>query len=462
VSPELVAVQGGVPTTKWQQPFDASLTDVFQVQGDIAGRVADALNLAMGSTQRETLKEKPTANLAAYDAYLKGEAASQGIGVNDPPSLRQAIAYYEQAVALDSTFLLAWAQLARANAWYYSAGTPIPAAAEGAKRASDRAIKLGPGRPESQLALGNYHALVRNEPAAALAAYEAGLRGAPDNADLLTASALVEESLGRWDQAVAHLRRAQTLDPRSVLTARRLAAAYIWLRRYPEALAAADRALALAPTNLAVIEFRAMVPLAQGDLAGARAVIAAVPPEVEPTALTAFFGVYADLYWVLDDAQQLLLLRLPPSAFDDDRANWGLVLAQTYHLRGDFAKARAYADSARIGFEDHIRAAPNDAQQHALLGLSLAIMGGRKAEAIREGQRAVELNPTSQDGFAGPYQQHQLARIYTLTGEPDKAIDQLEDLLKVPYNLSSGLLRVDPNFAPLRKNPRFQKLIAAQ
>jgi TolB-like protein len=462
VSPELVAVQGGVPTTKWQQPFDASLTDVFQVQGDIAGRVADALNLAIGSTQRETLKEKPTANLAAYDAYLKGEAASQGIGVNDPPSLRQAIAYYEQAVALDSTFLLAWAQLARANAWYYATGTPVPAAAEGAKRAADRAVKLGADRPESQLALGNYQAMVRNEPAASLAAYEAGLKSAPDNADLLTASALVEETLGRWDAALTHLKRAQSLDPRAVLTARRLAAAYIWLRRYPEALAAADRAVALAPTNLAVIEFRAMVSLAQGDLAGARAVIAAVPPEVEPTALAAFFGVFADLYWVLDDAQQLLLLRLPPSAFDDDRANWGIVLAQTYYLRGDFTKARAYADSARLGFEDHIRAAPGDAQQHALLGVSLAIMGGRKAEAIREGQRAVEILPISQDGFAGPYQHHQLARIYVLTGEPDKAIDQLEALLKVPYNLSPGLLRIDPNFAPLRKNPRFQKLIAAQ
>jgi len=157
-----------------------------------------------------------------------------------------------------------------------------------------------------------------------------------------------------------------------------------------------------------------------------------------------------------------LLLRLPPSAFDDDRANWGIVLAQTYYLRGDFTKARAYADSARLGFEDHIRAAPSDAQQHALLGVSLAIMGGRKAEAIREGQRAVEILPISQDGFAGPYQHHQLARIYVLTGEPDKAIDQLEALLKVPYNLSPGLLRIDPNFAPLRKNPRFQKLIAAQ
>ena len=152
VSPELVAVAGGVPTTKWQQPFDASLTDVFQVQGDIASRVADALNLAIGTTQRESLKEKPTASLAAYDAYLKGEATSQGIGVNDPPSLRQAITYYEQAVALDSTFLLAWAQLSRANAWYYATGTPVPAASEAAKRGAERAIQLGPTRPESQLA----------------------------------------------------------------------------------------------------------------------------------------------------------------------------------------------------------------------------------------------------------------------------------------------------------------------
>jgi TolB-like protein/Flp pilus assembly protein TadD len=459
VSPELVAVAGGVPTTKWQQPFDASLTDVFQVQADIAGRVADALNLAIGTTQRESLKEKPTANLAAYDAYLKGEATSQGIGVNDPASLRQAIAYYEQAVALDSTFLLAWAQLARANAWYYGTGTPIPAAAEGAKRAADRAVQLGPGRPEAQLALGNYHSLVRGESAAALAAYEAGLKAAPDNADLLTASALVEESLGRWDAALDHLKRAQRLDPRSVLTARRLGAAYIWLRRYPEALAAADRALALSPTNLSVIEFRAMVPLAQGDLAGAQAVIRAVPPEVEPTALAAFFAVYADLYWVLDDSRQELLLRLPPSAFDDDRANWGIVLAQTYYLRGDLRVARAYADSARLAFEEHIRAAPDDAQQHALLGVALAIMG-RKADAIREGQRAVALLPISQDAFAGPYTQHQLARIYVLTGEPEKALDQLGPLLKVPYNLSPGLLRIDPNFAPLRKNPRFQALVA--
>ena len=461
VSPELVAVASGVATTKWQQPFDASLTDVFQVQADIAGRVADALNLALGSTQRETLKEKPTANLAAYDAYLKGEAASQNLGIYDAASLRLAISYYEQAVALDSTFLQAWVQLARANSWYIGTGTPGPSAYDGARRATDRAVQLGPGRPESHLALGSYYASARGDPAAALAEFESGLRTAPDNADLLTASALVEESLGRWEAALEHFKRAQTLDPRSVLTARRLAGAYIWLRRYPEALAAADRAIALAPTNLSVIQFRAMVPLGQGDLAGARAVIDAVPAEVEPTALAVFFGVYADQYWVLSEEQQRLLLRLPPSAFDNDRANWGIVRAQTYALHGDLKNQRIYADSARLAFLEHLQAAPDDPQQHALYGLALAYLG-RKADAIREGQRSVELLPIARDGFAGPYMQHQLVRIYLLVGEPEKALDALEPLLKVPYSLSAGMLRIDPNFTSVRKNPRFQALIAQQ
>jgi serine/threonine-protein kinase len=462
VSPELVAVgAGSAPTTKWQEPFDASLTDVFQVQADIAGRVADALNVALAPPQKQVLEERPTANIAAYDAYLKGEAASQHIGVNDPVRLRQAIGYYEQAVALDSTFVQAWAALGRANAWYYSSGAPILAAAEAARRAADRAVQLGPGRPEGQLALGDYHALVHLEYPEALAAYQVALKAAPANADLLTASALVEQSLGRWDSALVHLQRAQSIDPRSVLTARRLAATLIWLRRYPEARAAAERAIALAPDNLGVIEFRAMVPLAQGDLAGARAIMAAAPSDVEPTALAAYFAVYADLYWVLDDAQQQLVLRLTPTAFDNDRANWGLVLGQIHHLRGDGAKARVYADSARVAFEEHLRNSPDDPQQHALYGVALALLG-RKADAVREGQRAVQLLPISKDGFAGPYVQHQLARIYVLIGEPEKALDQLEPLLRIPYNLSPGLLSIDPNFAPLRNNPRFQRLLAAR
>src|SRR4029077_11021701 len=137
--------------TKWQESFDASLPDVFQVQADIAGKVASALNGARGESAsrdraaqpaadpRRPLAAKPTANLAAYDAYLKGEAASLGMAVRDPASLRRAIGFYEQAVALDSAFIPAWAQLARARAVLYSNSTPVPTLAAEARQAAERA-----------------------------------------------------------------------------------------------------------------------------------------------------------------------------------------------------------------------------------------------------------------------------------------------------------------------------------
>jgi len=460
VSPELVRVEpGAAPTTKWQQGFDASLTDVFQVQADIATKVATALNAALGDSVRHELAAKPTENLVAYDAYLKGEAASQGLAVADPASLRRAVGFYRQAVALDSGFVLAWAQLSRAYATLYFNGTPTSELAAQAREAANHAHALGPDRPEGELALGEYYRSVQQDNAQSLAACEAGLKLAPNNVDLLVTAALAEQGLGDWDAALAHLTKASALDPRSANTARRTASALLRLRRYPEARAAADRGLALAPTNLLIIEQKAMVALAEGDLPGARAVVGAALGTVEPTALLTFFGIYWDLYWVLDDAQQQQLLTFPPSAFDDDRANWAFVRAQTYWLRNNPAKTRVYADSARLAIEELIRATPENAQNHVVYGLALAYLG-RKAEAIAEGQRGVSLLPMSRDAYSGTYYQHQLVRIYLLVGEPERALDQLEPLLKMPYYLSPGWLKIDPDFAPLRGNPRFERLVA--
>jgi len=450
------ASPGGPPRTKWQQPLDAAITDVFQVQADIAGKVASALNVALGANVQQRLTEKPTQNLAAYDAFLKGEA-SQGLVIQDPPSLRTAITQYERAVTLDPAFVLGWAQLSRANAAYYYNVTPTPAGAEAARQAAEHAMALAPGRPESQLALGQYLELVEHEHERALDAFQAGLKSAPGNAELLTNAALTEQSLGHWDAALQHLERAQALDPRSAVTSRRLSQTLIRLRRYPEAIAAADHGLALAPANLDLLENKVMAYLGQGDFAGAQAVIRSAPAEVEPTALVAAFGNYWDLGWALDEPQQQLLLRLPAGAYDNDQGTWGGVAAQLYYLHGDLAKARIYADSGRAGYAETLRATPDDPQRHVFLGLMLAYLG-RKTDAVREGERAVSLMPASRDGYMGPYIQHQLARIYTITGEPDKAVDQLEQLLKMPYYLSPGWLRIDPNFAPLRANPRFRKL----
>ena len=457
VTPELV--EGSSPTTKWQAPFDAALTDVFQVQADIAGRVAQALDVALGDSTRRQLATKPTQNLAAYDAFLRGEAASQGMSAIDSPSLRQAIAAYEQAVALDSSFALAWAQLARAHASLYLIGFGS-AGREAARHAAERALSLAPTRPEGHQALAAYYSYVppRDQPRA-YAEDSTALALAPGNAGLLGAVGWDEFRLGRWEAARGHLEQAVQLDPRSGATADQLGQLLLYLRQYPEAQQALDRALQLLPANLLVRADRATVALAHGDLARAQAIINAAPKEVNPTALVAFVANYSDLMWVLDEAQQQLLLRLTPSAFDDSRSLWGIVRAQTYALRGNSARARVYADSARLDFERALQASPQDAQLHVFLGLALAYLGDKTA-AIREGMRGVTLMQISRDAWLGPYIQHQLARIYILVGEPEKALDQLEPLLKIPCYLSPGWLRIDPNFDPLRSNPRFQRLVA--
>jgi Flp pilus assembly protein TadD len=248
------------------------------------------------------------------------------------------------------------------------------------------------------------------------------------------------------------------LDPRDINNVVNLGDALLRLRRYSEAREVYDRGLALAPANINVIETRAMTYLGEGDLAGARAALKAAPKEVEPTALVAYLANYYDLVWVLDEEQRELLLRLTPSAFDDDRGTWAFCLAQAYALKGDAANVRTYADDARKVFEDQLRATPNDPGRRMALGLALAYLG-RKEEAIREGERGVALDPVSKDQTQGPYFQHQLARIYMLVGEPEKAINQLEPLLKIPYILSPGWLKIDPNFDSLRGNARFRRLV---
>jgi tetratricopeptide (TPR) repeat protein len=209
-----------------------------------------------------------------------------------------------------------------------------------------------------------------------------------------------------------------------------------------------------------MVLLKVLVALGRGDLAGARAAVDAGKQRIDTPTLLAFLSEYQDLYWVLDSAQQRQVLELPPAAFDDDRAVWGMVRAEIYQLQSHQQQAAAYADTARIAVEAQIRAAPDDAQRRVIRGLLLAYLG-RKEEAVREGLKGVELLPISRDAYFGPYVQLQLVRIYTLVGEPEKALDQLEPLLRVPFYLSPGWLRIDPNFDPLRNNPRFKRLVEA-
>lgn len=431
------------------------------MQSDIATRVAEALGIVLGAGEEKQLGERPTQNLAAYDEFLKGEEASNSMGTVDPIKLRPALGFYERAVALDPDFAQAWAQLARANAYLYMTSTPTPALAERARQAAARAVALAPNLSAGYLARGDYQGYVVGDFNRAAEEYGEGRRRAPGNAELVAASVQVNESLGRWEGAIDHLKQAERLDPRSVSTKLWLGTAFIYLRRYPEAREAASRGLALAPANLTLIQQKALTFLVQGRLAEAQAVLRATPREVEPTALVAYVATNQDLVWVLDDEQRELLLRLTPNAFDDNKGVWGLCLAQAYALKGDAASASAHAAEARQAYEEQLRASPQDAQRHVLLGVALAYLGQR-VDAMRAGERAAALRPVTKDAYFGPIIQRQLVRIYVLVGEPEKALDRLEPLLRIPGLLSPGWLRIDPTFDPLRKNPRFQKLVAGR
>jgi serine/threonine protein kinase/tetratricopeptide (TPR) repeat protein len=456
VRPELVDASSGAE--RWGEAFEAPLTDVFAVEAEIAGKVAEALDVALGTREHEVLGERPTSSLEAYDALLRGDEISRGASTNAPAALQAALPYYRRAVALDSGFALAWTRLARVHALLYNPNFYLPADSAAAARAGARALALAPSLPDSRLALGEYYRRVEGNQEVALEQYEIGRRLAPSDGRFLAPMSLADQSLGRWEDAVAHAREGFRLDPRSSTPARYLSRALVFLRRYDEALAAADQAVTLDPTSPDAAWAKAVVHVARGDLAAAQAVYREVSPPIPRPTLVAFMSLFWELVWTLEPADLDLLVSLSPSEFGDDRAGWGLCLAMGWALKGDTARSRALADSARIGFEQLLRANPRNDQAYGLMGLGLAY-AGRYDEAVAAARRSVALLGPEADQYNGIYNQLQLARVYAIAGRLEEAEVELERLLRVPSYLSPGWLRIDPTFAALRGRPRFDRLV---
>jgi adenylate cyclase len=168
VTPELVEIATGntAPVSRWTKTLDATMADVFSMQADIAGRVVGAMNVALAGGTRQALAEVPTHHPAAYDAYLRGKE----IVKTDPVDLRRRLRYFRQAVALDSSFALAWVERSRVAAILYSNGVPDPALANEAKLSADRALALAPQQGSGYGALATYRNLVEQDPVGALEA----------------------------------------------------------------------------------------------------------------------------------------------------------------------------------------------------------------------------------------------------------------------------------------------------
>jgi serine/threonine-protein kinase len=451
VVPELV--DGRTGATTWSQSFDTDVTDIFQVQAQIATRVAGALGAQLGSQEERQLAARPTANVAAYDLYLKGKALTSV----DAVTMRLAASYLEQAVALDSTFVDAWAALSRALGAVYFNGSRDPVAGARAKVAMERAIALDPNAAAGYVAASNYYTNVDPDTTKAATALQRALQLAPNDAVVLTSAGNADLRKGNLDSAIAKLERARDLDPRSAPPLGSLQQAYLFQRRYAEAIGAGEAAMALSPSNLNLVEWQAITNLAEGDLAGAHKVIRAGIDRGNPAPTVAsVFGGYYEMSWALEDPERDLLFRLTPAAFDDDRAWWGQTLAIAHAQQGSMALAATFADSALPRTKILMDASPNDPQTRAFYGLMMAY-AGHKAEGVALGEQAVALERGGKQLLS--YDMLLLVRTYLAVGEPEKALDEIQKLLQRSYYITPAWLGIDPTFRSLKGNPRFENMV---
>ena len=458
VTAELVdASTDQTPRTKWGQNFDAALSDVFQVQADIASQVAGALDVALGDSVRRSLAAKPTRNLDAYDAYLRGK---QKFGDISPANLHAAEADFQKAVSLDSAFASAWAALSSVHSLLFRMGGAQVRDAEAAKREIERAAALEPDLPEVHLSKGAYLDF-QGDLEGAVRAYEAGLRTAPNNGDLLTRVAAVKDELGKPEEALSYLQRASRLDPRSPALAFAKFSTYFNLRRYAEAQAAMDTARALVPASLSLLHEQAWLRAAMGDFAGARQAFGLAHQVADSSAVVAYVALREDLLWLLDDAEQRRLLTLTPADLDGGRADWALALAQTFYRRGDRGKARAYADSAFKSYVPLIPQSLSEGDRAQLTGLQALALAyaGRTRQAVSKGEAALTA-ATNAPAWQRNYIRYLLVRVHLIAGQSDQALDSLEQLVESRSSkVSPGFLRINDDFAPLRRNPRFERLV---
>ena len=445
----------------WAQMYDRKLTDVFAIQSDVAQQIAAALQATLTPAERKRIEQRPTENLAAYDYYLRGNAAFSRSAFGGD-ALVQAEGLYEQAVALDPQLAVGWAALSRVHSriyWGYIDRTARRV--QLAREAFERAFQIEPELPAGHEAAGYfYYYAGRRDYENALREFEAALASEPNNASALEGGGLIYRRLGEWDRAVMFLERVVELDPQSpdrVLTA---GETLYYTRRYDEADRYMLRGLAARPGDPQGLRLRAWLQVSragavQQGRALAHAALDAVDRDVFPG------GDDLQAWWflrVVGDDKGELLSRITPAMLGDDSVSYWLAAAELESLRGRRDAARAaYASAAEI-LERQIAGDPEEARYHSELGVALAGLG-RFDGAIGEARRATELLAIERDALWGRAFIDNLALVHARAGQADLALDLLERSLELPGPLTPAWLRVDPAWDGLRENTRFQGMV---
>src|SRR6476659_8381615 len=457
----------------WADTYDRKLTDIFDVESDIAKGIAESLQAKLTGHEEQALALKPTNNPEAYDAYLRGlavEARGTYAYSTSTDLASKATDSYERAVQLEPNFALAWARLSRADALIYfnCQDTTCIARRDAAKRALENAQRLEPNSAETLLALGTFQYLVLHDYGTAKTTLSLVSKSLPGNSDVPKVLGSIARREGYWDESVGYFEQALALDPRNVELLTRAAWTYSMCRRFSTALQLYARALDIMPNDQGVMAAKASIYQAQGNLQEAARLLSEVNAQT-PSGESFLIKIgQLRLERNYDEAIRLLQARLAQPRFASEGDNI-VVLALMQRLAGDTAAAKVTGEQARNELEQRYRDQQNDAFLAA--GLSQALSRvyaviGEKDSALKAAEHAIMLLPRSKDRVSGPAMDENLAFIQATFGEHSNPVSTLTQLLQIPYNswvygpatITPTLLKLDPMWDPLRADPAFQKL----
>ncbi len=457
ISPRLIGVSDD--SHLWAELYDRELVDVFAVQSEIAEQVTMELGVTLLDSERQVMRERPTDNLEAYHSFIRGRwlASQPHFTFALWPKMMES---FERAVELDPGFALAHAEIARSHAKlrYYAydfSSVRLNLAAGAAQRALD----LDPLDPRVHLALAHYYMLAHRDTESASREIEIARRNLGDNnAELLQAEIFLRELQGHFEEALTLADRAIELNPLDPYIPSEAIFDSWGFRDYPRAIRYADMAFELAPESFWPNIGKAWVYWSwTGDTQSSRRAL---------DGLVRDSGAWIEWTWYW---QELFERRFEDALRRfDGREEWlimkfghrphSFMRATTLDLMGRKEEALLEWQTARDMIDQSIAQQPNNHLLHASSGITHAALGNRD-RAIEAGRRAMELLPVSEDARYGLVCEVDMARIYTILGETDLALDQLDRLLTIPSWVSVSWIELNPLWDPLRGHPRYAEIL---
>jgi serine/threonine protein kinase len=470
VSTELVDARND--NTIWADSYDRDLTDIFAIQSEVAQTIATKLTATLSPQEKQSIEAKLTENLEAYDLYLRAKELIDYADLNPlltgyEKPLRDAINLLDQAVQLDPKFTLAYCAEAYVHDGLYRAYDPTPNRRSLGDTAVNNALRLQPDLPEVHYAYAHHLYVSYRDYERARVQLAMARRGMPNNTAAMVLAAFMDRRQGDFEKAIQELKAAIILDPRNPMT--ELPNSLSMARQFSAAAEAYDRAIDLAPDYpiLKLIKAYWVTFLKTGDDTALRSALAALSVSMAEDRDVVTWGLDCAL---LDrDWHQALGLVDELKGGDDDGGFGymqvpvpaGCYLILIARMQGQQPNNNSSFAETREQLNQRVQESQADGKARLLSNLAVVdALLGKKQDATAEGKRAVDMLPISKDAMDGASVLINLAVVYAWTGEPDLAFETLSSLTKTPNGIYYGYLKREPYWDPLRKDPRFEKLLA--